>query len=1190
MDYVPPVVLQQMDRPPRLQLSKCYYIPQLEELKMQMKDVEALGPAAAEEWYKGLEDVGRRLNADATRLDQWELQGGLAKISQLEIVEHGHSKAFSGEFVPPRSDQKIPSDTQGRSNQIATVAGPSAIPSLTVERRGEYVDIGVVATPLNLLRRGPDTESVGPFQRSDLMTDVNPQIIPHFSSSSAVESQGASHPAQPSDGKAPRSINRTRPGRTPEEVERTKAERRKEIERRSQELVPPILPPTLEFMDAFQAALHISLPMDDTQWAVLKPRLLGQKMDALRKQNIQERRSQDPAIQLEEQQLFEQEQRVAQENADHMWSELKVPSRDKLNQYARKFIHNFWSDGNGVTKGTSSKFAAEVLCHIRQQFEDAISQEDKVLDLKGTAFPQDSASLALRRLKLDDMKWAFEAFVKPHTEKFGKDLFLCSVCDNNQKLFSFEAVIQHYAAKHTHNFSRGNAVVYWKAEWPLEPPFDPSPNIPWVQDGSQPMAHMRMQGHYAQRAWTAPSVPVPTSTSSHQSHANEIVSLVRELWYMTEGVHDLPEALRLSVVIQLTCSTFSQRFNDDLGLHLFLSCVQNRPELDFLIGVSGLQCSVCSSRLEMSPRDSVGWFPSGRSLSELLTHFQRTHIDFDASSHTEYGILSSGSRTSTSSTRLDWRRDMILLPSRAEIQAFLHSPSNDSQKVQIIADALNAPAYTLPNRAGPSSQKSLSDYVHSPILQQGTQVRPLSNHGSIRASRPSHSLARSEVSVPASEDEYDPHRPGPPASRTRTLAGQSHVLPSALHNFQTAATNSHPLQLSEPREYPFRVHGEEKRWGFGDHDHVASAEPLDPRSLQSQRAPNRDMLTERYDSAVEGPRSVESRPASKTTSHHSIQRPPTAEASTLDQSISSQAFANGPQGSNAAAIDFLNNFDPTAVNGDGNSEYATSRPGRTLRGPTPQDYQDPRQIAAQESDFMYVHRNAHNRPVFDEQHIRPGAPPSSIRESGRFGVGSIDHQSRHYFQTPSGRVEEARDPRSVVMGHGYVNELSGPYHRSREDSYTTRNQEQVRNHQEVGYERNVYYEGNLAQPVPRYEVIPQPPMEVHQQRREPAADRFVEVQVHRARQQIAGDVDEYMSHRDERTVYVPVDRRYYGQVEEGEYAQPMRERQVGYTNYNDAQYVREGTLEAGPAVHASQRDLRPHLYRPDEGNWHYMTR
>lgn len=1189
MDYVPPVVLQQMDRPPRLQLSKCYYIPQLEGLKMEMKDVEALGHAAAEEWYKGLEDVGRRLNADAARLDQWELQGGLAKISQLELVEARNSKAFSGEFIPPRSDHIIPLDPPGRSKEIATVAGPSAIPPLSVEHRGEYVAIGVAATPLNFMRRGPDTDSVGSFQRSGLLTDVNPPILPHFPSSNVVDSQGASQPAQPSHGKTPRPINRTRPGRTPEEVERTKAERRKEIERRSQELVPPILPPTLEFMDAFQAALHISLPMDDTQWAVLKPRLLGQKMDALRKQNIHERRSQDPAIQLEERQLFGQEQRVAQENVDHMWSELKVPSRDKLGQYARKFIHNFWSDGNGVTKGTSSKFAAEVLCHIRQQFEDAISQEDKVLDLKGTAFPQDSASLALRRLKLDDMKWAFEAFVKPHTDKFGKDLFLCSVCDNNQKLFSFEAVIQHYAAKHTHNFSRGNAVVYWKAEWPLEPPFDPSPNIPWVQDGSQPMAHMRMQGHYAQRAWTAPSDPVPTSTSSHQGHVNEVVNLVRELWYMTDGVHNLPEALRLSVVIQLTCSTFSQRFNDDLGLHLFLNCVQNRPELDFLIGVSGLQCSVCSSRLEMSPRDSVGWFPSGRSLSELLTHFQRTHIDFDASSHTEYGILSSGSRTSTSSTRLDWRRDMILLPSRAEIQAFLHSPSNDSQKVQIIADALNAPAYTVPNRAGPSSQMSLSDYVHSPIIQQSTQVRPMSNHGSIRASRPSHSLARSEVSVPASEDEYDPHRPGPPAFRTRPLAGQSQVLPSARPSFQTAASNSHPLQLPEHRQYPFRVHCEENR-GFSDHDHVASAEPLDPRSLQSHWTPNREMLTNRYDLPAEGPRSVESRPASKTTSHHSIQRPPTAEASAMDSLISSQAFANGPQGSSAAAIDFLNNFDPTAVNGDGNSQHATSRPDRNLRGPTAHEYQDPRQIAAQESDFMYAHRNARIRPGFEDQHIRPGTPPSSIRESGRFGVGTIDHQSRNYFQTPSGRVEEARDPRSVVMEHGYEDELSGTFRRPREASYTTRNQEQVRNYQEVGYERNAYYEGKLARPVPRYEVIAQPPMEVYQQRREPAAERFVEVQVHRARQQMASDGEEYMSHRDERTVYVPVDRRYYDQVEEPNYAQPVRERQVGYTNYNDAQYVREGTLEAGPGVHANQRDLRPHLYRPDEENRHYMTR
>ncbi|OAP63457.1 hypothetical protein AYL99_02684 [Fonsecaea erecta] len=190
----------------------------------------------------------------------------------------------------------------------------------------------------------------------------------------------------------------------------------------------------------------------------------------------------DPNIQLRKRQQLEEEKRVAQANASRMWLELKIPARDKLQKFARDFIHQTWSDGRAVTRATAPKFAAEVLCHVRQRFDEVLFQEDRMLELKGTAFPQDQESLACRKLNLEDLKWVYEEFVKPHTERFGKELFLCHVCDVNQKLFAFEAVIQHFAAKHTNSLSSGTSIVYWKADWPLEPPFDPHPNIPWALD------------------------------------------------------------------------------------------------------------------------------------------------------------------------------------------------------------------------------------------------------------------------------------------------------------------------------------------------------------------------------------------------------------------------------------------------------------------------------------------------------------------------------------------------------------------------------------------------------------------------------------------------------------------------------------------------------------------------------------
>ncbi|OQV08434.1 hypothetical protein CLAIMM_12708 [Cladophialophora immunda] len=312
--------------------------------------------------------------------------------------------------------------------------------------------------------------------------------LAHFSAAPGHQPLGAvsalAHPGPP--GQTPVRPPRQKTERSLKEAKETRAERRKDIERRCLALDPPIMPSTLTYMDAFQAAILISRPLNDKAWEMLKPRLLAQRTDAEHRESRFALR--DPTIQLQKRQQLEEEQRVAQANASHMWFELKVPARDKLQKYAQDFIHQTWSDGRAVTRATASKFAAEVLCHVRQRFDEVVAQEDRMLELKGTAFPQDQASLACRKLRLEDMKWVYEEFVRPYTESFGKALFLCHVCDTNQKLFAFEPVIQHFAAKHTDSLSSGNSIVYWKADWPLEPPFDPHPNVLWALDVSGSMS------------------------------------------------------------------------------------------------------------------------------------------------------------------------------------------------------------------------------------------------------------------------------------------------------------------------------------------------------------------------------------------------------------------------------------------------------------------------------------------------------------------------------------------------------------------------------------------------------------------------------------------------------------------------------------------------------------------------------
>lgn len=53
----------------------------------KLQEVRALGSAACEEWYKGLENTGRQRINDASRYERWELNGGLEALKRLKNRE-----------------------------------------------------------------------------------------------------------------------------------------------------------------------------------------------------------------------------------------------------------------------------------------------------------------------------------------------------------------------------------------------------------------------------------------------------------------------------------------------------------------------------------------------------------------------------------------------------------------------------------------------------------------------------------------------------------------------------------------------------------------------------------------------------------------------------------------------------------------------------------------------------------------------------------------------------------------------------------------------------------------------------------------------------------------------------------------------------------------------------------------------
>ena len=310
---------------------------------------------------------------------------------------------------------------------------------------------------------------------------------------------------------------RGRPERSVGEVNQRKAERRAEIERRCLQLDPPIKATTLPYMDAFNNAMQIPMALNDNAWEVLKPRLIAQHDAALKKEEAFlaiNKNSQPPT---EQRRKNEEELKQAQALLERQHNEAQRPVREKLAAYADELIRSDWNGGAGVVKDNAPQFAADLLIYVRSKFFEGVGESDDLLQPRTPFTPSRSLpGKTDQHLTLEDMKWVYETKIKPITQRYSKEIFLCGACDIDRKHYALDAVIQHYAAKHTHQFSNGTAVVYWKADWPSEPPFDKKPirsprNRPVDHNGVSPMYQRDLgRPHYTDSLFAMPEHTYPS--------------------------------------------------------------------------------------------------------------------------------------------------------------------------------------------------------------------------------------------------------------------------------------------------------------------------------------------------------------------------------------------------------------------------------------------------------------------------------------------------------------------------------------------------------------------------------------------------------------------------------------------------------------------------------------------------------
>ena len=153
----------------------------------------------------------------------------------------------------------------------------------------------------------------------------------------------------------------------------------------------------------------------------------------------------------------------SKEAMDQEWDEHQTPIRDRLGRCADWIITRSWQNGNAVTHANCPSFATDVLSGSRELY---YSDFDHGNDAASSRSP----------LVLDNMKWIFDLKIKPFTEKFRREIFLCHDCVTSKKYYGFEAVLQHYGAKHTNSFTVGTGGLAWRdAKWPEHSPFHPNP-------------------------------------------------------------------------------------------------------------------------------------------------------------------------------------------------------------------------------------------------------------------------------------------------------------------------------------------------------------------------------------------------------------------------------------------------------------------------------------------------------------------------------------------------------------------------------------------------------------------------------------------------------------------------------------------------------------------------------------------
>ncbi|KAK5117668.1 hypothetical protein LTR62_005091 [Meristemomyces frigidus] len=746
--------------PSQLHAAKVYCQLDVQRIAAEVTDIRSFGAGAYEGWKHGLADKGKAKMVESARWERWEL-----------LIRHPQDmRRVLGEFDPASFPQYM-AGLQGRSTAVSS-AQPLAFPN------------GTHTLPLPLHNR---------------LGGSGPPMLP----------PGAIIP------------NSLKPVKNHRENEEARAVRKTEIERRCMDLQPPLRPSVLEHIDAYRAALQISISMDDTQWETLKPRLLAQRESA-------ELAAHDKAMQLaalnSDYHVMPPSEYSIQPAKDLYGPEYEraqEPLRKRLGEYADEVIHGPLQSRQCPNGDDCREFAIEVMVHVQKRYE-----EDKAagklpappqLDTTTIQDPKFSRPLREPFLSLDNMKWMYENKVRCRSDLHWREEFLCRGCMESEpplyKFYTFESLIQHTGAKHNHYWSKANIVVHWQtAEWPGLPPFHPNP-WKWVKPGADltglyrqhrgerilvdsQVARQRqmetlqetvstpqtpMDSRYSQdlrnytprRALSGAQSPssyrgqqaLPTHATTgtfHDLKLKELSSHARSVWDSLNNINGLLDCVRVQTVIYHICERFLVSFQHGPSLDIVIEALASNPLLRPIKEASGLACQICVRKQTNGGAEQQKYFARIKNVrlfnfGSLATHFKQEHCPVEEIGQPRFSS------------------DMIEWPDLAAISALMQANGMDDRKLGIIAEAfpsafpmplppigsVGAVAVAATHAVGSELTKRLLARMEKKEPKKGKKKRGgQQQHGQKKDSDGTPQRSSSRDSMPeAGVDEYDPRKP-----------------------------------------------------------------------------------------------------------------------------------------------------------------------------------------------------------------------------------------------------------------------------------------------------------------------------------------------------------------------------------------------------------------------------------------------